>query len=247
MNENRFTGKAEYYAKYRPSYPVVVVEHLYEKTHAERVADIGAGTGKFTEMLMTKPWSVTAVEPNSDMRRELLRSVGGKAEIVAASAEDTGLPAHSFGLITAAQAFHWFDPEKFRDECRRLLTPDGMVAVLFNSKYQGDAAEERNRLFMKYSPEFAERGGRMGPVAADGDRFLRKEFFSAVDVFMMETQLPMTREIFIGDALSRSYSPRENDECFSDFVSELHLLFDKYHKYGKVTVSYTTICYTGSF
>lgn len=247
MNENRFTGKAQYYAKYRPSYPAVVVDRLYETTHAERVADIGAGTGKFTEKLLTKPWSVTAVEPNADMCRELLHCIGGKAEIVTASAEDTGLPAHSFGLITTAQAFHWFDPEKFREECKRLLTPDGRVAVIFNSRYKGDITEEREKLFMKYSPEFAEKGGRMGPTAEDGDKFLRNEFFSAVDVFKMETPFLMTREMFIGDALSRSHSPKDTDECFNDFVTELRSLFDKHHKYGKVTVSYTTTCYTGRF
>ena len=121
MNEDKFTGKAAIYPKYRPSYPTAVVDRLYELTHAANVADIGAGTGKFTEKLLLKPWNVTAVEPNTDMCRELLKCVGGRAEIVMASAENTGLPEHSFELITAAQAFHWFDEEKFRDECRRML------------------------------------------------------------------------------------------------------------------------------
>lgn len=247
MNENRFTGKAGYYAKFRPSYPTAVVDRLYNLTHAENVVDIGAGTGKFTEKLLSKPWTVTAVEPNTDMCRELLKCVGGKAEIVMASAEDTGLPAHSFGLITTAQAFHWFDPEKFREECKRLLTPEGRVAVIYNSHYKGGITEERTKLFMKYSPEFAEKGGRMGSSEEDVDRFLRNEFFSSVDVFEIETPVLMTREMFIGDALSRSHTPKDTDECFNEFVSDLRALFDKHHKYGKVTVSYTTRCYTGKF
>ena len=86
MNEDKFTGKAAIYAKYRPSYPTAVVDRLYELTHAANVADIGAGTGKFTEKLLLKPWNVTAVEPNTDMCRELLKCVGGRAEIVIASA-----------------------------------------------------------------------------------------------------------------------------------------------------------------
>ena len=79
MNENRFTGKAGYYAKFRPSYPAAVVDRLYNLTHAENVVDIGAGTGKFTEKLIAKPWRVTAVEPNADMCRELLKCVGGNS------------------------------------------------------------------------------------------------------------------------------------------------------------------------
>ena len=31
MNEEKFTGKAAIYAKYRPSYPTAVVERLYER------------------------------------------------------------------------------------------------------------------------------------------------------------------------------------------------------------------------
>ena len=44
MNENKFTGKAELYSKYRPSYSEKLIDWLYEMTNAETVADIGAGT-----------------------------------------------------------------------------------------------------------------------------------------------------------------------------------------------------------
>ncbi len=248
MNENRFTGKAGYYAKFRPSYPTAVVDRLYGLTHAENVADIGAGTGKFTEKLLTKPWSVTAVEPNADMCRELLKCVGGKAEIVTASAEDTGLPAHSFGLITAAQAFHWFDPDKFREECKRLLTPEGRVAIVFNSRMKGAISQQRDEIFNRYCPEFTERRGHMGRrTDEDGDAFLRNEYFSQVEVFQMETPVMMTREEFIGNSLSKSYSPLETDPNYNSFITELRELFDKYHRYGRVSVSYTTNCYAGKF
>ena len=60
MNENKFTGKAELYSKYRPSYSEKLIDWLYEMTNAETVADIGAGTGIFTSALLKKPWSVTA-------------------------------------------------------------------------------------------------------------------------------------------------------------------------------------------
>lgn len=51
MNENKFTGKAELYSKYRPSYPEKLIDWLYDMTNAEAVADIGAGTGIFTSAL----------------------------------------------------------------------------------------------------------------------------------------------------------------------------------------------------
>lgn len=78
MNENKFTGKAKLYSKYRPPYPEKLIDWLYDMTNAEAVADIGAGTGIFTSALLKKPWSVTAVEPNSDMLSVLKKALGGK-------------------------------------------------------------------------------------------------------------------------------------------------------------------------
>lgn len=247
MNEDKFTGKAGYYAKFRPSYPAVVVDRLYNLTHAEAVADIGAGTGKFTEKLLAKPWRVTAVEPNVDMCRELVRCVGGKAEICTGSAEDTGLPAHSFGLITTAQAFHWFDENKFREECRRLLTPEGRLAIIFNSRYNGEIMPEHEEICRKYCPLFAEHGHMGIRSSEEGDKFLRNEYFTSVEVFEAENPVMMTREHFLGDMLSRSYAPKEGDENYPAFISELRELFDKYHRYGKISMSYTTTCYAGKF
>lgn len=248
MNEGRFTGKAQLYAKFRPSYPTALVDWLFKMTNAENVADIGAGTGKFTEKLLAKPWSVTAVEPNTDMCRELLKCVGGRAEIVMASAESTGLQEHRFGLITAAQSFHWFDENKFREECRRLLTPDGRLAIVFNSRLSGAISVERDEIFRKYCPDFVDRPSHMGVRSEEeGDKFLRNEYFSSVDVFQMENPVIFSREQFIGNSLSLSYSPKESDPNLKAFITEIRDLFDKYHRYGKVAISYKTTCYAGKF
>lgn len=42
MNEDKFSGKAGLYAKYRPSYPDELINLLFERTNAETIADIGA-------------------------------------------------------------------------------------------------------------------------------------------------------------------------------------------------------------
>lgn len=247
MNEEKFSGKADNYDKFRPSYPSELVDWLYSLTGAEAVADIGAGTGKFTEKLLEKPWRVTAVEPNSDMLNKL-RSNFRNIEVVQASAENTGLPAHSFGLITTAQAFHWFDEEKFREECRRLLTNGGRLAIVFNSRHIGGISSERDRICEKYCPLFATRNGHLGKRSAEeGDLFLRNDYFASVEVFNMDNPVIMTREHFLGDTLSRSYAPRENDACYADFIAEINGAFEKYQQNGYVSVSYTTTCYAGVF
>ena len=42
MNEEKFTGKADFYEKFRPSYPDSLIDFLYDNAKCETVADIGA-------------------------------------------------------------------------------------------------------------------------------------------------------------------------------------------------------------
>lgn len=168
MNEEKFTGKADVYDKYRPSYPSELIDFLYEKTHAEAVADIGAGTGIFTKCLAAKPWRIIAVEPNTDMLEKLRANVP-EIKIVNAPAENTGIEPGSIGLVTAATAFHWFDKEKFKAECQRIFTLKGRLALVWNNHRENDFMNERDRVFLKYcgvcdSATGGEKGGRLVPA-----------------------------------------------------------------------------------
>lgn len=46
-----------------------------------------------------------------------------------ALAEQSGLESSSCDLVTVAQALHWFDLPRFYAEVRRVLRPDGLLAV----------------------------------------------------------------------------------------------------------------------
>lgn len=246
MNEEKFTGKADFYDKYRPSYPDSLIDWLYESTKAEAVADVGAGTGKFTACLLRKPWKVTAVEPNPDMREKLGKLKG--IDIVSASAENTGIEQGSIGLITVAQAFHWFDEELFKKECKRILKQNGKLAIVFNERHYGDCptSSERDKICQRYCGAF--HSGHVGKrTHEEGDLFLRNEYFSRVEYFSAENNIEMNKEAFIGDTLSRSYALNESDENFPRFVEELENVFSQYSQNGAVTVKYTAVCYLGEF
>lgn len=247
MNEERFTGKAEIYDKYRPSYPDSLIDWLYGRTNADAAADIGAGTGKLTLCLSKKPWKITAVEPNPDMCGVLRRNAPF-AEIINASAENTGLEGGSVGLVTVAQAFHWFDEEKFKAECKRILRTDGKTAIIFNERnYDGcDISSERDKICQKYCGAF--HSGHVGKrTHEEGDLFLRNEYFSEVEFFCTENNVKMSEEVFVGDTLSRSYALKDGDRDYSRFVNELKDVFSKYRENESVTVKYKTICYLGKF
>jgi len=247
MNENKFTGKAELYSKYRPSYPEKLINWLYEMTNAETVADIGAGTGIFTAALLKKPWSVTAVEPNGDMLSILKADLGGRVRTVAASAESTTLDTACVDLVTVAQAFHWFDKARFKAECRRILTENGRLAIVWNSRCQNELERERNEICKKYCDCYRSGHVQTGYDDFDGDTFLRNEYFKNTDFLRLENDGYVTKEQFIGDNLSRSYAPRPNDSGYNGFVAELENAFSKFEKDGKVSQGFITECYLGSF
>ena len=143
----RFSGRAGVYQASRPGYPAALSEHLASLgMRGARVADIGAGTGIFSRLLLELGCTVFAVEPNSDMRHtaELGLKTCDRFSIGSGTAENTGLPEASVSFVTAAQAFHWFDPDAFRQECLRILEPGGLAVFVWNSRRENDEAVQKN-------------------------------------------------------------------------------------------------------
>lgn len=245
MNEEKFTGKSEVYDKFRPSYPDSLIDRLYETTNAKNVADIGAGTGIFTKCLARRFSDITAVEPNPDMYTKLRENVPF-ARTVNAAAEDTGLSENSFGLVTAAQAFHWFDSTKFKAECERILTKDGSLAVIWNTPGKSAFRSERDRIFKKYCG--MSNSARISSCKeTDCGVFLKNVYFSDVECFNTDNPMLMDEERFIGYSLSHSYSLKGNEPEFDSFVSELREAFYKFSKNGVVEMPQYTECFLGKF
>ncbi|MCP4237459.1 MAG: class I SAM-dependent methyltransferase, partial [Aestuariibacter sp.] len=135
----RFSDRVDNYIKYRPSYPDAVIDTLVSQcklTPQSIVADVGSGTGIFSGLLLKHNIQVMAVEPNDSMRKaaeNLLASSTGFSSI-AGQSEQTNLADASVDLITAAQAFHWFDRELTQREFSRILKPAGHVALIWNQR-----------------------------------------------------------------------------------------------------------------
>jgi phospholipid N-methyltransferase len=88
-----FGNAAQVYARGRPDYPEELATWLRENLdlHPGRTAiDLGAGTGKFTKLLIQTGSNVIAVEPVAAMRAELAASLPG-VQAVAGTAESIGL------------------------------------------------------------------------------------------------------------------------------------------------------------
>lgn len=127
--KDHFSRHVELYKRYRPAWPDEVFTWLGTLTagHA-RAWDVGTGNGQaahglagvFDEVIATdaSATQIAAADPHP------------KVAYAVGTAEDSGLAAGSVDLVLAAQAFHWFDFERFFAECRRVVKPGGVVACL---------------------------------------------------------------------------------------------------------------------
>jgi SAM-dependent methyltransferase len=81
---------------------------------------------------------------------------------VGTPAEDTGLRTGSLDFVTAAQSFHWFDRDRFRTECKRILKSGGKVVLVWNIKdSKSDLIKEIDRFSQKYCPDYTGFSGGM--------------------------------------------------------------------------------------
>jgi SAM-dependent methyltransferase len=131
-----FGAEAEAYERARPSYPDDAVAWLVDAlriTTDATVADVAAGTGKLTRLLVASGARVVAVEPVDGMRA-FLAATTPRALAVAGTAEALPFADSSLDAITVAQAFHWFDGPAALREFHRVLRPGGRVGLVWNAR-----------------------------------------------------------------------------------------------------------------
>jgi len=243
----RFTGRVESYRRFRPGYPAEIAGLLRRECGLEDgavVADVAAGTGLSTEMLLRGGFSVIAVEPNAEMRAacvELQREYPG-LQVTAGTAEETGLADESVELITVAQAMHWFDLERTRREFARVLRPEGWCAVLYNNRRPGgDAFHEAYEEFLR---EFGSDYLKVKEQHVGRRRLA--EFFAPAPMgtATFENAQALDEEALEGRILSSSYIPREGDARFEEMRAGVKRLFAEHQAGGAVTIRYDcVVCY----
>lgn len=145
-----FGEVADTYDRVRPSYPRELFEDVLAYAHLREgeetsVLECGAGTGKATvvagPMLAASGWSLTCVEPDPAMAAllgaNLERIDGLRAEIVTTGLEelvDSTCDSREgrYGLLYAAQSWHWVSPERRVADAARLLSDGGTLALIWN-------------------------------------------------------------------------------------------------------------------
>jgi len=245
---DKFTGKAEIYEKYRPSYPLEYIDYLISETGLNEdsiIADIGSGTGILSRQLLGRGYTVIGVEPNDDMRTVAEQTINPNSNFISvkATAENTTLDDNSIDLVTVAQAFHWFDMERFRLECQRILKQEAKVTLVWNSRDgSSDINKESADICQKYCPNFKGFSGGMEETPIPFHQFYKDGKYD-FNCFRNDLQLNLAE--FLGRYLSASYSPKETDKEYHPFITALTKLFEKYSNNGTIIIPNITRSYLG--
>jgi SAM-dependent methyltransferase len=249
MNEERFTGLAEIYAKHRPSYPDDLIRYLHSRVGLNKdsvIADIGSGTGILTELLLKENSTVYGVEPNEDMRQTAERALSRYPNFISkhGTAENTGLIASSVDYITVAQAFHWFDRLAFKAECRRVLREKGKVILVYNTRDSASSLViETDAVIHRFCPDFVGFSG--GVRGESSDKYA--DFFEGgtCEHQVFRNDIVYDMDGFIGRNLSGSYSPKKGFDNYRPYISALTQLFEKFNRNGTLLMPYLTLSFVG--
>jgi len=208
------------------------------------IADVASGTGIFTRILLENGNRVFGVEPNPEMRRagEEYLAAYERFTSVAGTAEATTLPDHSMGIVTAAQAAHWFDRTKARREFVRILKPGGWAVLIWNER-QTDSTpflRDYEQLLLTYGTDYQDvRHERTTDEIAGF--FAPAPFQSAV----LEMRQDCDYAALEGRLLSSSYIPAAGHPGYEPMLRELRKIFDAHQTNGQVVLAYATRVYYG--
>jgi SAM-dependent methyltransferase len=243
----RFTGLADKYAKYRPSYPAQAIEYI--RTHCglqpdSLLVDVGCGTGISARLFASLGVDVIGIEPNAEMRATAAATSPGPAERPVSfrdgKAEATGLPAGVADLVLAAQAFHWFEPDAALLEFHRILKPAGWVALMWNERDEQDAFAAAYGVVIRSARDTsAIENPRQGLA---GKAVLTSPLFRQAERVTFPNNQVLDEEGLLGRSFSASYAPREPGEVAA-WTKQLQALFSQHQRDGTVVLRYQTSIY----
>jgi SAM-dependent methyltransferase len=241
----RFTSRADDYARYRPSYPTAAIELLRERCGLDSgavVADIGSGTGILTELLLGSGAEVFAVEPNDRMRAaaEAQLKAHPRFRSVKGTAESTTLGPASVDLLVAGQAFHWFEPQPARSEMLRVLRPLGWAALLWNERppEASPFLADYEALLKRHAPEYSRITASRANVGT-----MREFLGAAMEVRTFANEQVLDFEGLTGRLMSSSYAPEPGSPQHEPMIARLREVFDRHERGGRVVMPYSTLVY----
>jgi len=195
-----FGKTAADYARHRAGYPDWLFEWLMRRGLVRpgmRALDLATGTGYLARGLAQRGLNVTGLDVSAEMvdaAKALDAAQGIRIDYVVAKAEEPGLPAASFDLVTAATCWHWFDHAKTSAEVLRLLKSGGWLVICSQDWLpSGDNIVARTEMIVKrHNPKWNWDG--LDGLKPGFVRDLRAGGFHSIESVSVDYDIPYDHE-----------------------------------------------------
>jgi ubiquinone/menaquinone biosynthesis C-methylase UbiE len=133
----------------RADYSNILINKIAKRIKLKKnypVADIGAGTGKLTKLLVRNNYIVAAIEPNFHMMEFGKKNIIKYRKIFnwkKGTAEKTNLPNNSFYAVFFGSSFNVVNYTKAFKEIKRILIPKGYFCCMWNHRDLNDPFQKR--------------------------------------------------------------------------------------------------------
>ena len=223
---------AEAYERFRPGYPAELFDLVkaYAARPVRTALEVGAGTGKATRLFADRGVIVTATEPDGEMLAELRKHVPATVEAVQAAFEDLR-SGERYGLVYAAAALHWTNPEGRWPRIAALLEPGGVVASFggparLADPAVADAVRAAREPFLVSDDIPAPDGTPPGnDMQWPGTELQRSEWFADVQQFVIDRRLMLSARDYVGQLSTISayleLPASQQDQVFEQIMAVL--------------------------
>ena len=232
-----FNLAANYYDQYRPSYPKEIIDTLIKKTgisEKSKLLEIGAGSGKATELLKDGGYNICCVEPGKNLVAigNLKFEKYSNIRFECTRFEEYEAKKHSYDLIFAAQAFHWVPQPKGYEKCAFALKEKCYLALFWNMylTYDNEMDNELLEISNRYggfadfmNEETCER--RIASIVSDIEN---SGLFTKPDVYRQQWKKTYTAADYYGFALTGNSLIQKSEEEKQKALKDLGDLANKH-------------------
>ena len=223
----------------RADYSHKAVDNLLSKinfiTWKNPVADIGAGTGKLTKVLLQRGLTVKAIEPNTEMRRYGIANTKGKCvEWLIGTGENTTLAPKSVSAVFFGSSFNVVNRKRALVETARILEPNGWFTCMWNHRNIRDELQASVEEILKKSIVGYEYGSRREDQSLIIDS---SGLFHNIGKIEQQFVYEVSVEDYIDAWRSHATLQRQAGDKFEKIVSEIA---DRLSSMERMNVPYTT-------
>lgn len=248
-----FDQTAEYYDTYRPSYPMEIVNKIITTTNINkfsRLLEIGAGSGKATELFAPNNFNIFCVEPGENLVRNgrIKFSKFDNIKFEVGRFEELDLSPKQYDVIFSAQAFHWIPQPIGYEKCVYSLKDNGYLALFWNMyiTYDNDLDNELIDISNKYGgfADFLSVDGCEKRIASITSGIENSGYFNTPEVHRVLWNQVYSAEEYFGFIQTGNSFVQKSEEEKTNAYCDIKKLADKHG--GLINRPYLCVLYLSS-